>query len=306
LSLLLLFNQDWPEVEELPSEVTGRLFMAWGNLADRATITGGNFRPGLPLSNLKIRRSSRVARSETADPSDTWFDVDLGASAIWRVFSLRGHNLSLDARYRLRASDDPTFASHDFDTGWVSVWPALFATEDLEWESDNWWAGTYTESQRQGLTWYINVRPPRFLASRYIRLEIDDPLNVSSYIQASRLFVANGWSPSRGMSFGASLAVIDPSEVQEAYSGSEAYSLKRRYLQAIFTLAALPESETYARAFELMREAGITGEVFFMWKDDDVEQAIRRQFIGRLEQLSAIDHPYPDHQSVGFKIKETL
>jgi hypothetical protein len=55
-----------------------------------------------------------------------------------------------------------------------------------------------------------------------------------------------------------------------------------------------------------MRQAGITGEVLLMFKDDDTLHALRRQYLGRLEQLSPIDHPYPDHNVVAFSHRELL
>lgn len=307
MSLLLLFNStgDGPTPTP-PSELTGGLFMAWGNLADRATVYGGGWRDGLPLSNLKIRRRSRVARSLTSSPSDTCFIVDLGAVAIWRLFALAGHNISLDGRVRVRAGNDPTFASWDYDTEWQAVWPAVYSTEALEWEADNFWSGAYTERQRQGLSWDIFVRPPTFLGARYIKVEIDDPLNQASFVQAARLMVADGWAPSRGMAYTPQFRVIDPSAVQTASSGAESYDVKQRLREASFSLNYLPESEAYGRGFELQREAGITGEVAFIWKDDDVEQALRRRFIGRLDELSPIDHPLPDPRSMAFKVRETL
>lgn len=309
MSLLLLFSagDTPPPPEPLVVEKPTGLFLGWGNLADASNLSGGGWRESLPLGNLKIRRRSRVARSISADPADTWFVIDLGASAIWRVLVLAGHNLSLDARYRVRAGDDPAFVAWDFDTGWLAAWPAVYDSDALEWEADNFWAGTYTRAQRQGLNWDIFVRPDGFLASRYQKVEIEDPLNEASYVQLARLIVADGWSPSRGMAYGAQSRIVDPSSIQTSDSGAESYGVRSRYREVTFNLNYLLEAEAYGRGFELQRGAGVTGEVVFIWSDADVEQALRRRFVGRLEEISAIDHPpVPGRNSIPFKVRETL
>lgn len=305
MSFLLLFDDMIEAPADPPSEITGRLFLAWGNLADEAMLSGGAAMATLPLANLKIRNQARVWRSPSLALEDTQFDVDLGRAKVWRVFSLVRHNLALDATYRLRAGNDPTFAETLFDSGWTDVWPpGVFDTMDLEWGDDNFLFGRYTEAQRQGLKWSLIVRPPRHVTARYARLEISDPNNAASYVQAARLFIANGWSPSVGMSFDASFGLSDASEIQQTYAGDEVFNEKLRKRLANFVLNGLPEGEAYSRAFQLMKQAGITKEVLFMWRDDDVALALERQFLARLDQLSPIDHPYPEHTGAAFAVKE--
>lgn len=74
------------------------------NRIDTSTVSGGNWRPALPLSNLQKRELSRVARSVNASAAATQVSVDLGAARATRIVSAVNHNMSIAARYRLRGS----------------------------------------------------------------------------------------------------------------------------------------------------------------------------------------------------------
>lgn len=305
MSLLLLFNSsaDIPVVE-IPSEITDRPFFAWNNMADTAVLSGGSWTDGLPLNNLKNRKQARVARSTSASPAATQFIIDLGSTKVWRVAALIAHQIGLDGRWRLTASNDPAVASPTYDGGWTKAWPRVHET--TAWEDDNFWSGQYTLDEIKGMNATLIHRPPQLRSERYIKIEIDDPLNVQSFVQIGRLFVANGWSPSRGILVGATFGVTDDTEVQRSWSGAEAFTDKRRRREATIELAPLEEAESYGKAFEMMRQAGISGEVLFIWKGTDTTRALQRQFLGRMQRLSPIQHPYPFNQSVAFSLVELL
>lgn len=294
-------------IPELPSEITARPFFGWGNLADRATLTGGTWTEALPLSNLKNRKQARVARSVNADPAATQMVIDLGGNAIWRVIAFAAHNVGMDGLWRVTAhATDPAVGAPSYDSGWLQAWPAVYDTDDLEWENDNFWSGQYSAAEVKGLNPTLIHRPPQFRGERYVKVEFSDPTNVSSFVQAGRLFISDGWSPSSGILVGATFGVSDETEVQKAYGGSEIFDEKRRRREATIEIAPLEEAESYSKAFEMMRQAGISGEVLFIWKGTDTVRALQRQFLGRLQRLSPIQHPYPANQSVGFYIGELL
>jgi hypothetical protein len=309
MSLLFLFpvqpNPLPPVVEIMADEDPTRVFLAWGNLIDQATLSGGSWASTLPLTNLQNRTLARVARSTNVVAASTWFDIDLGPDKTWRVIALQNHNMALDARYRIRASDDPAFAYSIHDSGWQDVWPAVFSEDELVWDDLNWWEGTYTEADRQGYTWTLIHKLVGPLSARYVRVEIQDPSNSSSYTQIGRVFIAPGYSPSRNMSVGASLAWEDDSEIQRAWGGAEGFVPFDRFRVARFTLANITDDEGYGKFFEMMRQAGITGEVLFEKNPSDTKNALRTTFVGRMRQLSPIEHPYPINVSAAFEIQES-
>lgn len=308
MSLLLLFNGapiDPGPVVPTVSAPDSNVFIAHGNLIDVSMLSGGSWVSTLPLANLKNRTLARVARTTGIATSATQFVIDVGANKSWRVLSLINHNLSLDARYRVRAGGDPTFAAYDYDSGWQDVWPAVYDEEELEWDDLNWWEGTYSEDERQGYNWTLIHKLPSALLARYAWVEIDDPFNVSSFVQLGRVFIAPGWTPSHNMSVGATLGWEDESDIQQAYGGAEFFNEQPRYRIARFTIQNIDNDEAYGKAFEIFRQAGRTGEVLLQWSGTDTKHAIRRSFVGRLRQLSPIEHPYSIHDNAAFEIKES-
>lgn len=305
MSLLLFFSggEDVPVVE-VPSEITSRPFFAWNNMADTAVLSGGSWTDGLPLNNLRTRKQARVARSTSASPTATQFIIDLGSTKVWRILALVAHQISLDGRWRLTASNDPAVSSPAYDSGWMKAWPRVYETSALEWEDDNFWSGQYTLDEIRGMNATLSHRPPNLRSERYVKIEIDDVTNVDSFVQIGRLFIANGWSPSSGILVGATFGFTDDSEVQRSWSGAEVFAEKRRRREAVIEIAPLEEAESYGKALEMMRQAGVTGEVFFQWSGTDTTRALQRQFLGRLQRLSPIQHPYPFHQSAAFNLVE--
>lgn len=306
MSLLLLFNseEDASPVIEAEVPAANLPFLAWGNLIDTSIISGGDWVSTLPLANLKNRTLARVARSNGIATTATWFDIDLGPDKTWQVLSLIGHNLSLSARYRIRASELSSFSTTSHDSGWLDVWPAIYDEDDPQWDDVNWWEGTYSEAERTGYTWTLIHKLGSAVMARFVRVEIDDPFNSNSFIQVGRVFIANGWTPSTGIAVSSSFGVEDDSAIVPAYGGAEFYDELPRYRVARPIFQALDNKEAYGRAFELMRQAGRTREVLLQWNSDDTIHAIRRSFVGRLRQLSPIEHPYSMLDSVAFEIKE--
>jgi len=308
MSLLLLLGSvtgDPPPVVAVAQEAPDfHVFLAHNNLVDGSILTGGAYVATLPLANVKNRTLARVARSSDLLTTSTQFDMDLGVNKRWRVLALVNHNLGLGALYRVRSGSSPTFATTDMDSGWLAVWPAVYDTEDLDWDDPNYWEGTYTDSERQGYTWTLIHKLSGSLSARYVRVEIDDSLNELGYVQFGRVFIADGYVPSRNMVVGANLGWEDDSEIDRAYGGAEYFDERDRFRVARFTIANLDTDEGYRGAFEIMRQAGVTKEVLLQWNPADTKNAIRQSFVGRMRQLSPIEHPYPLAVSAAFEIQE--
>jgi len=78
--------------------------LGFPNRADRATLSGGVWTSGLPRANLQNRVIGEVARTKDATLASTQFEMDMGPSGKVRALSFRKHNLSLAAKYRVRAT----------------------------------------------------------------------------------------------------------------------------------------------------------------------------------------------------------
>jgi hypothetical protein len=149
------------------------------------------------------------------------------------------------------------------------------------------------------------VLPSNTLA-QYWRVEINDTTNAAGYIQVGRVFIGPAYQPTVNMSYGAGLGWETKTVAQEALGGAEYFQHRTPYRVATIKLDWLSVDEALANAFEIMRRAGLDAEVFWVHDPDDTVHALRRRFIGRLRQLSAIQYPYPNVNSAAFEIKELL
>lgn len=280
--------------------------MGFPNRVDAAALSGGSWTTGLPLSNLQDRTLARVARTTDAALTSTTFDVDHGASKSVRVLALANHNLSTYARIRVRGSNDATFATSVTDTGWVDVWPVVYAYGLLEWEDDNWWSGKYGADELQGYRWTRVIVLPSLVALRYWRVEIDDQRNASNYVQIGRLFIGPVWQPKLNMSYGASIGWETTREAQPALGGAEYFADGVEYRVTKFSLDCMDQDEAFSRAFEIQRQASIDKEVLWIQNSGDTNHALRRQFLARLRSLSAIEYPYYQINKAAFELKELI
>ena len=78
--------------------------MGFPNRTDKATLSGGGWTAGLPRANLQDRVIGRVARTTDATLASTQLNMDMGPSGKARALSFRKHNMSLAAKYRVRAT----------------------------------------------------------------------------------------------------------------------------------------------------------------------------------------------------------
>lgn len=276
------------------------------NFADTISYSGGSWAGSLPLTNLANRVQGIVARSSNLLTASTQFTGDLGAQNIIQAIYIVAHNLTLTARIRIRTSLVSNFATLVTDSGWIEAWPAVYQTEDLPWEADNWWEGTYTDRERQGYNWTRGVLFEDPEVVRYIKVEIDDQTNPAGYVQIGRLFCGEAWQFDTNMSYGASIGWETNTEVAEAVSGTEYFDRRTPKRAVSFTLNGMSEGEAMTKAFEVMRRAGIDGEVLFLWDPADTVNTLRRQFIGTFRELSRIENPYIERHRAAFSIKESL
>lgn len=280
--------------------------LAYANQIDNATLSGGSWVSTLPLTNLQDRRLGKLARSTDALEASTTFDIDLGSTRLLRVFALCGHNFSAAATRRFQFSAVEDFSSVVLDTGWVDVWPEVYPFGTVDWGSPNFWSGRYSEEEIAGYNASAVHIFDQSTNARYVRVEISDEANLSGYVQMARVFVGDGWQPTRNMVYGASIGWIDRTGVQEARSGAEYFDIQRMPRIARFDLPAMSESEAMSNAFDIQRAMGTAGEMFFIWDPDDTTHALRRQFLCRLRGVSPITNPGPDRWSAPWEAKELL
>lgn len=281
------------------------MILAHPNRGDGATLSGGSWSAGLPLVNLQTREIRKVARSTNTLLDSTRFDVDFGVSRAVKTAAIVGHNLSVDALYRITGADNPSFTSPGYSSGWQRVWPTTFASSTLEWSDDNFWSGRIPQEFIDGYP-AVLLHLIESTAYRYWRLEIDDTTNADGYIDLGRLFLAEQRSPTFNYSKGAELGFIPKSGIEESEGGNEKFDIKRDPRFFSFELKVITDVEAYEWVFELQRRASTHGEILVIPDPDDVNNRHRRSFLARQMQLNPIVHWAYGYHSNAMYLKELI
>lgn len=272
-----------------------------------ATVTawGGFWEPDLPVSNLIDASAGAVARTEdcATGSATAWFD--LGVARDVSVAAIPSSNASPAARVRLRAY--ATLGGVALaDTGWASFFPDLYPFGSVDWGHPSIFSATLdTETALLfPQPWvYVFAAP---VTARYWLLEVDDPSNSDGYIEMSRFIIAPGYQPSYNMSYGATVRVVDPSEVQRSYGGRVYGERRSKYRVAVFKLAHIPTSEALTNIHDMHARQGVTGEVFFVWDPNDTGNIGRLSFLGRLAELSPLEAAFYQRMDCNFQIEERV
>lgn len=280
--------------------------IAYQNRVDSATLTGGSWASGLPLSNLKDRILSRVARSTDALAASTSFNTTLDKGRTISVVALCRHTLSESATWRIRAYNDAGLTELLYDSTVVDIWPSVADSLQLEWSDDNFWSGKPSAEDLEDYYWnaiHVLTAP---VNAQYWKFDLVDTGNPAGYIEIGRLFMSEAWIPVLNMSYGASLGYTSRTDVEEAWDGTEYFDYRAPYRTAQFSLDNMLTDEAMTRALDMQRIADINREVLFVWDTEDIEHLIRRSFLGRVQQMSPIEQPYYEAHRTSYTLKELL
>ncbi|HML52854.1 MAG TPA: hypothetical protein PKC79_02045 [Solidesulfovibrio magneticus] len=278
--------------------------LCWPNYADAASYSGGVWQT--PLVNLRDRFLTKVARTAGLSLEATRFDVDLSRDRTIKVVAIPGHNLSPSARIRVRLFADAARTILRADSGWLDAWPAIFATADLEWEADNWWSGRVLAEDVARLPRSYLYVLPRQAFCRYLSVDLDDQANPAGYIDLARLVVAPGWEPQFNFSYGVGLGWESATLAETSLSGAEHFEERSPSRVVSFRLDYMNRVEATNQALAMTRALDVSGEVYFVFDPANHLLMQQRSFLGRLRQLSALEHVACNINGMAFEIKEVV
>lgn len=284
--------------------MSANCLIAYPNVGDRATLSGGSF--AIPLTKLQTQIIKDPAR--TTDAVDGSFVIDglFSESRPMLVFGLVRHNFTNEATYRIRLYSDEAMTVTEYDSGLLPVFDVIYTELTETWDSGNFWDLTISEEDRAGLTASIIHILPTTYTERAFKFEVFDSANEDGYLQAGRLFVGAGWIPVYNMEYGASLAFENRALVDESIGGTEYFDERENPRVARFSLPRISEDEAMGAGFELLRKQGVTKDVLYMWDSNDPLNVLRRSFLGRLRQLNPIEHDFFNNYVMQFEIKEKI
>lgn len=282
------------------------ILLAWPNLTDTGTLSGGAWQPALPLSALQDRVIAHPARSIDTAAASTQFVLDLGRQRAARLIALAGHSCSSTARWRVTAAADAAFTELAYAGDWLPVWPEVYAWDEPEWEDEPWWDLRPSEDERGAFTALAWTLLPSAVVAGAWRVEIDDAVNPAGYVDVGRLVIAPAWQPAGNAGYGLSFGYETGTRVEASLGGTEYFDRRRPTRSTRFQLDWLDADERL-RVLDLQREVGIDGEVFYC-EDPDASgrTALRTAWFARLRTLTALEYPYYATHSAAFELTELI
>ncbi|MDR2451003.1 MAG: hypothetical protein LBE85_04360 [Candidatus Accumulibacter sp.] len=279
--------------------------ICYPNRIDESTLAGGGWSPALPLANALDPLLALRARSVDAAPASTVIEIDLRRIRPVRAVAVIDHNLTALAEYRVTAAADGGLDDPLVLTDWLPVFPVIYPFGSVQWEDEHFWTGRAVEDDVEGYRMDLIHLFGNAQLIRRIRIALRDPGNLAGFVEFGRLFVGDGFAPVYNMSYGNAFNWQPRTDVSEALSGTETFDVRRARRVQTIALDWLTPGDAVA-AMELQRTLGIHGEILYLHDPDDMENRHRRCFLGRLEALSPIEHPYLNTHRWPVRVREIL
>lgn len=281
------------------------MILSYQNRIDASTFAAyGSWEATLPLTNLKNRSLSKVARSTDDANSSTRFRFSLDIARIIGAVAFVNHNLSSSAEYRFRIYSDSAYTTLEYDSGMLDVWPQMpFGT--YEWEDLRFWDLTATDEDLALFTKTLIHIPTVAISEQYYQVEFFDAANEDGYVQLGRVFLGAIYQPFYNMDIGASIGYESGTLIDTAMSGAEYFDRRNSYRVAQFRLDHLTNEEAILNN-DIQKISGTDAEVLFVYDPSDAVNLNRRSFLGRIRTLSPIEQPYATRFATSYEIKELL
>lgn len=252
-------------------------------LSDQAVISTSESPSGLPGSNLQNRSIKQVWRS--LDPTNAFIVVQMPAGS-FNLVAVLGHNGSSRCSARVRAANSEAALTSAplYDSG-------LLPARSHQSGYDAGWAAGVSDEQygaletNHFLLWLDNP-----VSYQWWRIDFNDPN--TSYFDAGRLYISEGFQPGFNMSYGLPQGIVDPS--RGAYTAGGRFvgkeNPKRRYVE--LTLDFLTAQEVWDDVFPIEWERGTTRDVLIIPDPEEGAFQQKRTIYGRIVSLSPSVNEY--------------
>ncbi len=226
------------------------------NLFDLATLTDSpSMVATLPVNNLQDMARARVARS-VGLPAPQYIRGDWTASQACSGFVLWRHNLTGAATLRLKLwAGSGRTGTLLYDSGSVAIGSIVpygqyvYGVDTYgAWLFQNWPVAC-------AILWFSPVSALSF------ELQIADPANTAGYVQASRVFLGQYFSPPDNFSYGGKMRWEDDSTQERTDGGSLRTDSREPYRVFRFDMNWLAEADRAGLA-EILRVSGKSRDLF--------------------------------------------
>ena len=160
--------------------------------------------------------------------------------------------------------------------------------------------------------WTDGLRPDVVaLPSDYVegdqwRFQFDDESNADGYVEIGRVFMGYGYRPSHSISVGARIGFQTSSRSIETDGGATFHNERPRRRKFDFSLNQFDQDESMVYLYDLERIVGTTGQMLFVFDDEDTFHAARRAFLCTLEKMTPLQMARSLWSDHGFSLIEEL
>lgn len=281
----------------------------WPNYVDEGALSGGAWSSELPRRHLQTPIFAEVAESADLNPASTQYDVTFSRLRTVALVLLAAHNLSVDARWRVRVFRDAEATNEAWDSGWRQAWPAVYSSSELNWEDPNFWSGVPFEEDREDFTPLAWVFADAAQVCRRVRVEIDNPNNPDGAVRIGRAFIANAWQPQYNFNWNIQYGLDIGTEFETADNEDETeYADPKRPRRTVsLELGHLSEEEGFSQIHAMMRRQGLHKEVFYTEDRNAVgPQSFAKSFVGRFASVNPLTNPYHANYTNAINLREIL
>lgn len=277
-----------------------KVTLCWPNLIDRCALSSAStfLRP---LTRLQKRVLDDRAITGDTSPAIT---VTLDQPRAVGVVAMFAHNLSAQATWRVRVYDDADQLLED--SGTQDVWPALFQSYELAWESEHFWAGTISEEDRERFTsqaiWFADKA---WIAAKIV-IDISDGTNAEGVVSLGRLFLGDVFQPEYNISYGIRWGFTARSTVGETEGKVRYFRKEPELRQCSMSFDWLSEAEAFSRLFRMRRDVGITEEMLFAQQLNKDIRFLQRTMLCTAERPDPIVHPDAARHTHALSLTEIL
>lgn len=280
--------------------------LAYPDKALTASLLGGGSWQ-LPLAHLQEDVLNTKARSADCQITSTYWYIDLGSLTDVRVIALLNHNASPTATISIRMATDVNFNNIVYTSSVLPFYGVKYPQGGLPWGHPDLWSGgivSATDLTKLAKQFYLVVTEEYSLQARYVDFQVTDTTNPDGYFELSRCFIAPGWQPGVNMGYGASFGRETATESETISGGATYFNIKKSKRTAEFILE-LPVAQAVSFASWMQIELDIHGELFFVFDPEDtsvLEQ--QRSFLATMRELTPLEYPYYNTNTVGYKLVE--
>lgn len=279
--------------------------LGWPSNTDLFALAGGNWAAAYPRDNLHKMPLSKVARTISTDSIDTVITATASVTQRVGIIALARHNMTPGAQIRLRLFQDAAMTVEIYDSGVQDVWPEVYPYDSLEWEDDNYWTGTYLDSELVGTTWlWLWWEGVDYMAAG-IRLDISDPGNPEGYVQAGYLEIAGQYQVGFNFDYGAAYGFRFRTIATESLGGAKYFDdrTKPRTFKGSFRMT---HNEALAKQFEMRRQRDICEPVIWLPNPEERIHWVRSAMLCQFQDAGMFSYYSAGIDEVPIQLEEVI